>query len=72
MQDKYEMRFYKANYAKLYLQPITTSPIICLLFYDRKKMSEAAWKIYAKGNQFRNINESYLWNNWRFFYKKTL
>lgn len=48
-QDKYEMRFYKANYAKLNLEPLQ-HPSLYACCFTTEKMSEAAWKVYAKEN----------------------
>lgn len=46
-QDKYEMRFYKANYAKLGLE-LSQHPLLYACCFTTEKMSEAAWKVYAK------------------------
>lgn len=46
-QDKYEMRFYKANYAKLGLE-LSQHPSLYACCFTTEKMSEAAWKVYAK------------------------
>ena len=45
-KDKYEMRFYKANYAKLDLQS-SQHPLLYACCFTTEKMSEAAWKVYA-------------------------
>lgn len=48
-QDKYEMRFYRANYAKLNAQPML-HPDLYACCFTTKDMSEAAWKVYVKEN----------------------
>lgn len=48
-KDKYEMRFYKADFSKLDV-PNDFHPQLYACCFTRKKMSEAAWKIYASDN----------------------
>lgn len=48
-QDKYESRFYEADYSNFSKNPSVSDPLLYATCFSKRKNNEAAWKIYSYG-----------------------